>query len=353
MPWLTHYHALMFQQLLTYVTLAEPLTVHFPPAFTASLLNNDPAQAKLLWSGLAKATRSNYFGAVTNYEEIRKQDGLADWPAASESLANFVTSRAYPNNTTLRAQLRPTTLRSYLSALRSYHIDHQLSIEVFDNNAFVSRLISGAERLFPWSKKTRLPLTQDILWLMLEPWKASQELDKVNLCAAWSMGYAGFLRMGEFTYKNEPRDIQTARSLTRADVTFAEDDSLLHNHASAEQNPPPLRRRQYPHCCRGAALTRTVHAQALQHGPTTQACTTIWLLGEPQFSHTAVTSRMPLRLRELGLAESDYSGHSFRKGATTDAMNNGIPEHDVRIMGRWKSDSVKLYYKLDPGACTP
>jgi hypothetical protein len=88
-------------------TLAELLTVHVPPAFTASLLNNDPAQAKLLWSGLAKATRSNYFGAVTNYEEICKQDGLADWPATSESLANFVTSRAYPNNTTLRAQLRP------------------------------------------------------------------------------------------------------------------------------------------------------------------------------------------------------------------------------------------------------
>jgi hypothetical protein len=57
---------------------------------------------------------------------------------------------------------------------------------------------------------------------------------------------------------------------------------------------------------------------------------------------------MRKRLHELGLAESDYSGHSFRKGATTDAMNNGIPEHDVRIMGRWKSDSVKLYYKLDP-----
>jgi hypothetical protein len=28
-------------------------------------------------------------------------------------------------------------------------------------------------------------------------------------------------------------------------------------------------------------------------------------------------------------------------------MNNGIPEHDVQIIGRWKSDSVKLYYKLD------
>ncbi len=39
------------------------------------------------------------------------------------------------------------------------------------------------------------------------------------------MAYAGFLRMGEFTYKNEPLDVQAARRLTRADVTFAEDDS--------------------------------------------------------------------------------------------------------------------------------
>ncbi len=205
--------------------LAEPLTVRVPPSFTASLSNRDPAQAKLLWNGLAKGTRSNYFGAITNYEEICKQDGLPAWPASSESLANYVTSRAYPSSNTLRAQLRPTTIRSYLSALRSHHIDHQLSLEVFDNNTFVSRLISGAERLFPWSKKTRLPLTQDVLRKMLHPWQESQELDEVNLCAAWSMAYAGFLRMGEFTYKNEPLDVQTARRLTRADITFAEDDS--------------------------------------------------------------------------------------------------------------------------------
>ena len=52
-------------------------------------------------------------------------------------------------------------------------------------------------------------------------------------------------------------------------------------------------------------------------------------------------------MRELllnaGISTIGYSGHSLRKGAAVTADRNGISKHDIKLLGRWKSDAVDIY----------
>jgi len=44
-----------------------------------------------------------------------------------------------------------------------------------------------------------------------------------------------------------------------------------------------------------------------------------------------------------GLEQSVWNGHSVRRGAATWAVEMGIPEGDIQILGRWRSDAHKGY----------
>ncbi|XP_075128011.1 uncharacterized protein LOC142201079 [Leptodactylus fuscus] len=50
-------------------------------------------------------------------------------------------------------------------------------------------------------------------------------------------------------------------------------------------------------------------------------------------------------LRSIGLQESDYSGHSFRIGAATEAARRGLGDDVVKRIGRWESRRFQLYVR--------
>ena len=42
------------------------------------------------------------------------------------------------------------------------------------------------------------------------------------------------------------------------------------------------------------------------------------------------------------------SGHSFRRGVVTPALTAGVANHDIQLLGRWRSDANKRYIKAHP-----
>lgn len=50
-------------------------------------------------------------------------------------------------------------------------------------------------------------------------------------------------------------------------------------------------------------------------------------------------------LRALGLNEKEFSSHSFRIGAATEAARNGMDAEAVKRIGRWESRRFQIYVR--------
>ena len=72
----------------------------------------------------------------------------------------------------------------------------------------------------------------------------------------------------------------------------------------------------------------------------------IWKDGRP-LTRDEFVRRIRQALNELGLNASDYAGHSFRIGAATSAALAGIPDHLIKVLGRWESDAYTVYVRTN------
>ncbi|CAG2236810.1 unnamed protein product [Mytilus edulis] len=73
--------------------------------------------------------------------------------------------------------------------------------------------------------------------------------------------------------------------------------------------------------------------------------------GKP-LSRNYFISKLKTILIALGYSDKDYSGHSFRSGASgaaTSAGSQGIEDSMIQTLGRWKSDCFKRYIRTFPG----
>ena len=50
-------------------------------------------------------------------------------------------------------------------------------------------------------------------------------------------------------------------------------------------------------------------------------------------------------LERSGIDSSQYLGHSFRSGAATTAVQRGVGDATIQMLGRWKSDAYRAYIK--------
>jgi hypothetical protein len=63
--------------------------------------------------------------------------------------------------------------------------------------------------------------------------------------------------------------------------------------------------------------------------------------GGKAFTASKVRKLLDQRVKAAGFT-NQFTGHSFRKGAAQQAMNNGMSDQDIQRLGRWDSDAYKL-----------
>ena len=151
------------------------------------------------------------------------------WPATKFLLEEWVAHRIFGSTLPKQGQVKPETMGTYLSTLKSYHIYRHLSLEAFDTPQ-IALIIKGGKRPSLKQKATRLTIKKHILERLTE--QEPMDLDELNIDVAFKVAWAGFLRLGEIKYTST--DLKKASfsrtRVTRSDVSFAEGNqyAVLH-----------------------------------------------------------------------------------------------------------------------------
>ena len=88
-------------------------------------------------------------------------------------------------------------VKIYLTALKSHHVDHGLSIDVFDDQR-IKRIIPDSLHVFEVKPiRERSEIIRDILLSMI--FILSNYHDDINLKAVFIIAFTAFLRPSEFT----------------------------------------------------------------------------------------------------------------------------------------------------------
>ena len=290
----------------------------------------------MIWWGLAVKTRKLYTSALRSYEAHCQINTVFNpFPVTLQSLASWIGHLAKRN-------ISSNTIRTYVAGLRSFLVDSgRDNLDIFQH-ASIKRMIVGLRRLEGEGKKrNRLPITRDILLKLLTRLDTTKELQAI-VHAAYCLAFAGFLRIGEFTYSTADLQNPTFASwhMTRESVSLQDGKLFLSLPASKTD-----RFRKGVTLAIAAAPDKACAVSSFQNLFTRfpkPSSTPLFHSSIGPITKEYFTARLRLDIKNLGI-KGNFSGHSFRKGAATSAERNGLTREKIQLLGRWKSDAYKRY----------
>jgi integrase len=280
--------------------------------------------------------------AVKQYREFCTPRGLPDFPITQKSILAFISHIA-PTKTS-------DTVKQIISSLKSYQVDCGYDNSVFDNDTQVQRILRGVaivngakNNLKP--KLVREPITHDLLKRMVQ--HCDDSFDGMTMRAAMCVAFAGFLRVGDFTYaKWDPSSHLTA--ISRNHVSFTNDTVTLllpksKTDATAKGTHIPMAATNDAICPRTSLAKLFTAYPSPPNSPLfARGQASGYNLGI-MFTRTWFVENIRIYLSKCGMDPSKYNSHSFRRGAAHSATAAGIAESEIQVLGRWASDSYKLY----------
>jgi len=240
-------------------------------------------------------------------------------------------------------------MKPYLAGIKSYQ--HELGIECA---AFADPRL---EPMIPRIKRDHLEperqiqtqLTQPHLLLLLRHLSRANYND-VATRAAFTLAFAAFLRVVEFSYKQRDLTLGDAFPkwfLTKGSVKVQGRGAYIEltlpssktdpfrkgiklTIAASLDNPCPV-------CAMEEYLTRDTHR------PYQAPLFCIGSLEQEAFAREYDIHKLHGVASRAGLDYGMWNAHSFRRDAATWAAQVGISETEIQTLGRWKSDPYKAY----------
>ena len=208
----------------------------------------------------------------------------------------------------------------------------------------------GVKRFLGISTDNRLAITPDILGRMFA------FLDRNTIVgslyrSAFSIALFGLLRCSEFAWsaKDDP-----AKLLTRSSVLFEPDMSGVKINVNASKTDFFRKGCCIRIGCRcdPSKPDRICPVHELKHFMDSVP----GLPNEPLFrlagtilNRDMVTKMLDALCDRLGLDKKLFKSHSFRKGGATALKNAGVPDSVIKVIGRWLSNSYRLYVQYSDG----
>ena len=294
----------------------------------------------IIHSGLRQSTVKTYGSAQKRYVEFCHR--LRVNTNSEDSMLMYI---AHLNDKGLKV----STIKVYLAAVRSYHIVNGYG-NIMEGCYRLQQAVRALE-LKADPPKQKLPITIDILNRVRQ--MASSDYDSMMFLAAMCLGFYGCLRCAEFTVV-DTFSFNRNKHLCRSDIDFMvlNDINVMRVHIkNSKTDHNNVGFSVYVSCtCPHACAYCSMRAYLSRAQPTsTPFAVPLFLNDSGQIlTKCAFVSRLQALLGQLGLDTQRYSGHSLRAGCATSAAAAGLGDWEIKMMGRWTSQSYLKYIRLHP-----
>ena len=293
-------------------------------------------------SGLSRSTHLSYSSGQRRFINFCLDFSLVNpdgsiLPASESTILRFIGYLAF--------SVKPSTIKTYLAAVRSLHI-YQGYQNPLENNPRIQLVLRGIKRLSGNPRRLRCPITPKLLLIF----RSRLDLSLYDHCLYWAafcVAFFGFLRSGEFTVtRNLP--VGDCLQISDLSVDSAPFPNLIRLRVKVSKADPfresctVVMGRNGSLLCPVEALLKYLHFRGSHDGP-------LFV-----FEDGSPLTREKLNLTISSLlalcnVSGDFTGHSFRIGAATTAAHVGISDHWIKTLGRWSSDAYKLYIRSSEG----
>lgn len=288
---------------------------------------------------LSENTLKAYQLSVESFEKFRQAHRLeAVWPPPLSDLVNFLAYLSIQDYSYSSASL-------YMAGINFY-----CKVNCMQNptsSFLINKMLKGFKRSKP-ARDNRVPITLDVLKKFP---RALQHIcfsvyETKLYTAMFTLAFFAFLRIGEIATVN--KGVAGNRVVQFKDLEMKVGRCVLKlRYSKTDQFGKTvnfeLQAKQDSSICPIACLQAYLRIRPSVQGPL--FC---------HYDHSPVTkSQFSAVLSKactfLGLAGCHIKCHSFRIGAATTATLQGVPDQDIKRMGRWSEQSAafKRYVRLD------
>lgn len=159
--------------------------------------------------------------------------------------------------------------------------------------------------------------------------------------------FSWFFCMGELIAKTSNHSCIIQRKICSFNGNSSVE--LILRHSKTMHNTHPitisLSKVSPPQVCPVTTLQLYLSAHKHRNGPLFQ-----FHSGSP-VSYQFVSTNLQNTVKFIGLNSQWYKGHSFRIGAATEAAKRGLSQIEIQKLGRWKSDAVQKYIRINSLLC--
>ena len=284
-------------------------------------------------TGWAPRTRSGYSSAVRRYLTFTSTHALDPLPIQERVLLWYV---AY-----LEIQgLAPATVRNYLAAIRAW----VLSLGLPEPVIWSPRVHLACRAMVRTHAPPRQvsPITYQLLSSMIHLLTPSR--DHLLLAAAISLQYFACLRASELC-----SNTCQARVPARSDISFYSRDSVPIMVYTCHTSKTAAHGFDVHVGCSGALVCAVcIMHHFISSYPASPHDPLFALSSGQALTYEAYNSAIKQLVRALGLNPKNYSSHSLRAGAATQAAQTGLDPDSIKRLGRWRSQAYMVYLRPPP-----
>jgi integrase len=290
------------------------------------------------------STKSTYSTHYRVYLDFCSKCGYLPVPITSDKLCRYAAFLARTR--------KFSTVKQYINIVRILHLENGLS-NPLENNYFLRSVLLGIKRTKGDAVKTKLPITPEVLH-RIRLALCLQDAEDSVFWAICLVAFFGLFRKGNLLLKSDSL-FDPLRHLRRRDFCLCPSGIEINvrwtktiQFRQRVLKIPLPNLPNHPLCPVRALL------KAFSFIPNPSLDAPPFLLSFNQKNFVSLTQskfsrKLTQVLSKVGYDSSLFSGHSFRRGGATWALQCGFPSDVIKILGDWRSDAYLRYIDISPG----